>query len=360
MVFVLLMVMVLVVSDLLSRSQVQEFATQNLVDNHLSYYEENAALLRVEEVLFQDMEPPPMKPIDERFLSEEDVFLEERKKGTDSYHDYWATLRDEAQSGDSLMLTTVSDEERRFNINTLLDSRTGQFIEKRKSFMIQLLKNMEVKEAELNGFLDELKDQMDLDKRGKYENDHRNGPFQRLSDLTLCEHVDQVLFEGSMFPTGELILEDDLLKDDLGADREWHREAKGAAFFKKSEHLPYEEWDQDEIFPGLKDLLTIYGDGKININTAPLPILTVLFEEERTALEIIRSRKRAPFRSVEDLGAVANAQNGVAKYRDMITFSSKYFRVTLQLQQRSVMRERVSLVSREGAQLTTLFRGAIL
>jgi type II secretory pathway component PulK len=256
------------------------------------------------------------------------------------------------------MLTTVSDEERRFNINTLLDSRTGTFIDKRKSFMTELLKNMGVKEAELNGFLEELKDQLDPDTTGKYESELRNGAFQRLSDLTICEHVDKVLFEGSMYPEGELVLEEDSWDKEVESDLDLGENE--FVFFAKSEALPYEEWDQDEIFPGLKDLLTVYGDGKININTAPLPILTVLFGEERTALDVIRSRKLAPFRSVEDLAVVANAQSGIAKFVDMISFSSKYFRVTLQLQQRSVLRRRVSLVSREGSQLTTLFRGAIL
>jgi type II secretory pathway component PulK len=215
-----------------------------------------------------------------------------------------------------------------------------------------------VKEAELNGFLDELKDQMDSDDTGKYESDLRNGPFKRLSDLMVCEHVTKELYNGLDYPEGELKL---LQDDDEDVIEDFSEESSGnAPIFEKKPMPPYEEWDEDEIFPGLSDVLTVYGDGKINVNTAPLPILKALFGEEDIALDVIVARKEAPFRSVEDLAQVSNTQNGATKYGDMIAFRSNYFRVILHLQQRRVLRKRVSLVSREGSELTTLFRGAIL
>jgi type II secretory pathway component PulK len=368
MVLVLLVVMVMVVSEMLSGSKIQCLATENQLDEHLSFYGEEVALLKTEEILFQDIEPPPMKPQGERLMTPEQIKIEENSRGTDSFHDHWATMGEVEKNGESWLLTQVSDEERRFNLNTLVDQRTGNLMPKQKQFLEALLKVLKVKEAEIPGFMDELKDQLDPDDTGKYETKNRNGPFKLLSQLLSLEHVeDEELYYGKNFPEGEIrLLEEEALIDFEEAQAETSEDLEDAPkppadFGPKKNIQAYEDWDEDEIFPGLKDVLTVYGEGKININTAPMPILMALFKgDQDVALELVRARKKAPLKSLEDVKLVPGANDGISIYADMITFQSNYFRVTLTIQERRVRKRRVSMMMREGSQAITLFRGAIL
>lgn len=367
MVMILLMVMMLVVAELSNGAQVQALSTANLVDEHFAFYAEETALIKAEEVLFQDIEPPPKRPPEELFLSAEQMRVEEKKKGTDSYHDHWATMRDVEKVGHSWMMTELVDEERAFNINTLIDQRTGQWIPKRKDFFKALLEVLEVKDGEIPGILDELKDQLDPNDTGKYESKVRNGLFKLCSHLLFLENIEEELYHGKNYPSGELfLLEDQLaLEDeqnfDLSDDEDGEEDKTEKSPFVESEKIPYEDWDEDEIKPGLKDLLTVYGDGKINLNTAPLPILQALLGgDEKAALELVRARKETPFAGHEDVKLVPGAHQAIAKYGDMIDYKSNYFSVKTTFQHRRVRKSRVSLMMREGPQAITLFRGASL
>ena len=367
MVLILLVVMVLVVSEMLSSSKIQCLATENQLDEHLSFYGEEVALIQTEEILFQDIEPPPMKPRDALVLTPEQIKIEDNKRGTDSFHDHWATMASVEKNGENWMLTQVSDEERRFNINTLVDQRTGNVVPKQKQFFEALLKVLKVKDAEVPGFIDELKDQLDPDDTGKYETKDRNGPFKLISQLQGLDHVkEEELYYGKNYPEGEIALLDEvaLKAPSIEETSEEEVDPKTAPpkDLKPSENpQAYEDWDKDEIFPGLKDVLTVYGDGRININTAPMPILLALFKEnEATALAVVKARKEAPLKNLEDLKQVPGASDGAALYGDMIGFQSNYFRVTTTVQQRRVRKRRISMMMRDGSQAITLFRGAIL
>ncbi|GAG76982.1 unnamed protein product, partial [marine sediment metagenome] len=66
----------------------------------------------------------------------------------------------------------------------------------------------------------------------------------------------------------------------------------------------------DEVFYGkekergsLNAYLTVYGDGKININTASLPVLQALHSDIDGSLaqEIVEYRKDTPFKKITDL-----------------------------------------------------------
>lgn len=365
MVLVLLAMMVIVVTELVTSSEIQSMSSENMVDEHLSHYSEETALLKVEEILFQDIEPPPTKPPDELQLTPEQREVLERQKGTDSFHDHWATLRDQEKNGRSWMMTEVLDEERFFNVNTLVDPRNGKLVKKRGDFLKEILKVLEVKESELSGFVSEVVDLVDQNETGKYESETHNGPLTMISQLKEMEHVEDELFYGLNYPVGEVTLLEETLDDLDELDWEEEEEEKqeddeDKPPFEDKKSEPYEDWDEEEVFPGLKDVLTVYGDGKININTATVPILLAIFGEEDVALGVVRLRKKHPIKSLEDLKTVPGTSNGVGKYGDMMTFRSRYFRVIMTFQYHRVRRQRITMMMREGPQAITLFRGARL
>ena len=85
-----------------------------------------------------------------------------------------------------------------------------------------------------------------------------------------------------------------------------------------------------EQFEGkrLLDYLTIYSDGKVNINTAPLEVLESLSEslDDSIASAIIEFRQEEDFMSIDDLRKVPGMSDEVfAEIRDWITVKSSFF-----------------------------------
>jgi general secretion pathway protein K len=90
-----------------------------------------------------------------------------------------------------------------------------------------------------------------------------------------------------------------------------------------------------EIFDRLHDYLTVYGDGKININYAPSWVIESLSEKMDPALAqmIVDRRKIKPFDSVAELRDVPGMTDSVYNaIRNAVTISPKdrYYRVTSQ------------------------------
>ena len=85
-----------------------------------------------------------------------------------------------------------------------------------------------------------------------------------------------------------------------------------------------------EQFEGkrLLDYLTIYSDGKVNINTAPKEVLESLSEslDDSIASAIIEFRQEEDFMSIDDLRKVPGMSDEVfAEIRDWITVKSAFF-----------------------------------
>ena len=85
-----------------------------------------------------------------------------------------------------------------------------------------------------------------------------------------------------------------------------------------------------EQFEGkrLLDYLTIYSDGKVNINTAPKEVLESLSEslDDSIASAIIEFRQEEDFMSIDDLRKVPGMSDEVfAEIRDWITVKSSFF-----------------------------------
>jgi general secretion pathway protein K len=90
-----------------------------------------------------------------------------------------------------------------------------------------------------------------------------------------------------------------------------------------------------EAFRRLRPFLTCLGDGKIDLNAAPPPILESLSEQIDPALaeRIVRQRKLKPFRTVADLRRVPGMTDNVCRdlqSRITLTPAERFYRVTSQ------------------------------
>jgi general secretion pathway protein K len=83
---------------------------------------------------------------------------------------------------------------------------------------------------------------------------------------------------------------------------------------------------------GLKDVLSIYGADRININTAGVDILRSLDDEftEEMALELIRRREEKPFQSMDDLLDLPGMNHDLLyRVKELADVKSENFKITL-------------------------------
>lgn len=117
---------------------------------------------------------------------------------------------------------------------------------------------------------------------------------------------------------GRIEEEQDLPAESSGNDSE-------AGFFRTKGEL--------EKFAGLEscfNCLTIYSSGKINLNTAPVPVLMALSKSinEELAGEIVRYRVSRPFSSVSEIGKVPGITPGIdAEVKKLAAVKSAFFTV---------------------------------
>lgn len=110
---------------------------------------------------------------------------------------------------------------------------------------------------------------------------------------------------------------------------------EGIAYFQVEEELRYlrdvkdKDWFGDEKNPGLKDLFTVHGDGKININTASESVLRCIPKLGTRAIRAILQYRAGPdgmigtqddkgFRSIEEVkektGISGDALDAIQQY----------------------------------------------
>ncbi len=95
------------------------------------------------------------------------------------------------------------------------------------------------------------------------------------------------------------------------------------------EELKFIKGIDKETFDKISPYLTVYGSGKININTAKLPVLYSLSSDmnEQLAKEIIDSRESMPFENTDIIGNIVGL--GIkGQIKDKIIYKSFNFRVT--------------------------------
>jgi general secretion pathway protein K len=185
------------------------------------------------------------------------------------------------------------DENSKININ-LLRNAEGEIDEKREAQMRRLFGALEIKEERLNPVLDWL-DADDIERQDGAEGYY----YQSLEEPYECAN-------GPFLTVGQVFL--------VRGMREFERFGE-----KKNKRL--------------MDYLTIYSDGKININTAPKEVIESLSEDldRAQAAAIVEYRKEQKFESIDDLRKVPGLDNIddhiIAQMREWITVKSSTFSI---------------------------------
>jgi type II secretory pathway component PulK len=116
--------------------------------------------------------------------------------------------------------------------------------------------------------------------------------------------------------------------------------------------------------PGVKDLTTVFSDGRLNINTAPSQVLAMLPEMTAAAAEaVIGRRSSAPFEKnetlSEELSLLGLTPAQVSSLIKTVKVNSSVFRITARAiaARRHVAQELDIIVKRQEKKFTVLFAG---
>jgi len=129
--------------------------------------------------------------------------------------------------------------------------------------------------------------------------------------------------------------------ENSGAESDYYNQlipsyTPGNSPFTSLEELLLVKYMTPEIFECIRDYLTVYGKGKININTAPRLVIETLSEQMnpgRLAQLIINRRESAPFESITQLQDVPGMTESIYQtIKQMVTVDAKdrYFTVISQ------------------------------
>ncbi|MBR1609212.1 MAG: general secretion pathway protein GspK [Kiritimatiellae bacterium] len=219
--------------------------------------------------------------------------------------------------GDAFVAVDIEPEPGRLNVNLLT-----------RDDWETILGNAGIPEEYFDYIIDPVLDWMDEDDtpnpKGAETEDYyelldpprkaRNGPFDTVRELLLVKGFPEALLAGGAFDPA--VLEGD-------------PDAGGAAprFNRFSE-------TNDLVIAGIEDMLTTYGDGKVNIQSAPYDVLRTLPDVDDILARAIMEEREAlddegdpdPFKSVDDLFARIDGLSGAVA--DRVTVNSQFYRIT--------------------------------
>ena len=185
----------------------------------------------------------------------------------------------------------IVDENSKLNPNGLID-RFGNVDPKKRTQMERLLVLLEYDPAVLDAILDWL------------DPDDQPRPHGGEKDFYLKQKIPYSAKNGAMDYLGEMLL---------------IRGMDGSALYGSKERS------------GLKDFLTVYSDGRLNINTAGLiPLMCLSPEVDRTmAQAVLDARREKPFRKAEELRAVPGWNSLYPLISSEVTVQSTTFSVEM-------------------------------
>ena len=184
---------------------------------------------------------------------------------------------------------SIVDEARKFNINSIVNQRTGAVMQQPYLPMLQrLFAILEIDPQIIPAIIDWLDPDSVESPGGGAEADYymrltppyepRNGPMPTIGDLRMIRGIDT--------PT----------------------------------------------FMRLRQFLTVAPETRININTAPPELIAALSEnlarDDSLVKEILAARLREPFQNLTDLGNLAGAGEDFNKIATLLNITSSYFTIT--------------------------------
>jgi type II secretory pathway component PulK len=158
------------------------------------------------------------------------------------------------------------------------------------------------------GTLDAIVDWFEDKPGGSIDGIERSGPMETIGELALVKDMTETMLMG--WPLREEIEVAD----------------------KKDELELIDPW-AEKPFLGLRGYLTVYGDGKVNINTAPREVLEVMLQDENDdqmtlADDIIAAREELPFQAVEDINDDEYLNTKIKdKFLERFKVNSEYFNI---------------------------------
>jgi len=228
------------------------------------------------------------------------TLLKSDTNDSDGPGDIWYGTLPPIPFGNGSISVSIEDEKSRFNLRKLVT--TYGFEDKRRSVMLQrIFKLLDVDSALVDAIVD-WQDSDEVQLPGGAEVSYYN-----YLTPALAPRNDQFL------TVGELLLV-------KGFDHElFFLPPSARNGFSDEEYLP------------LVDYVTVYGDGKININTASKAVLVSLSEDmdEFIAEDVIGYREDTSFGSIEDLKNVETVSDILyEEVKDLISVNSNVFRIT--------------------------------
>ncbi len=211
----------------------------------------------------------------------------------------------------------ITDEAAKFNPNGLIDAY-GIIDQKKKNQLERLLTLLGHDPQKIDAILDWL-DPDDQKRPFGAEREYyttlkrpyppKNGPLDTLGEILLIKEIDEATFYGT-------------------EERE-----------------------------GLGKYLTIYSEGKININTASIPILMSLSPrvDQTSAKAVLDYRAGKPFRQNEDLRTVPGWGQIYAEISSEITVRSNFFSIGMLGYYRDALAAVQTVIKREGKKTRVLF-----
>jgi general secretion pathway protein K len=225
------------------------------------------------------------------------------KKDTNDFDgpgDFWYEMLPPIPIGEGIVAVDVRDEKARFNVRDMVTPRGT--IDKRRTVMCERMFRALAIDPDLVYGIVDWQDKDDVVEQNGAELSYyslltpsyepRNGQFVTSGEILLVKGFDRDLF-----------------------------------FIPPSSRSPI----ANENFDALSNYITVYGDGKININTAPEPVLLSLSKDmdEYIVQDIIEFREKAVFENIEDLKKVKSVSDILYnEIRSLITVKSDLFRIT--------------------------------
>ena len=212
---------------------------------------------------------------------------------TDDLNELWAIQLPPLNIDDGIVLISLTDENRKFNINSISgkksDEASGEY-----GFLKRLLKNHIMDQNTALSIYDWIGDDISKGSGSYFE---INGNMIVPAKKALMDSVHELLFIKG------------ITKEDF-----------------------YDKVANKKKITGLKDLITVWGNAKININTASYDILMSLDEkmDEKIINQIISRRKEKPFKSLNDLLEINGMDlNIIYRLNNLCDVKSDVYRISV-------------------------------
>ncbi len=236
---------------------------------------------------------------------------EEDGEKSDSCHDVWAAEAEKLDLDGTLVRIIIEDEQGKLNLNGLAESAPSKRLQLELG---RLLEDLGHSDADASDIMHSLADWLDEDSDGEFE---ENSPNAKLTDLSEIFRIPQ--------------LTDAVLYG----------------------HHPESPDDVEKERGGLLRYVTIWGTGRVNLNTATAEVIAALSEEMDLdiARGVVQFRKDegASFAKASDLLQVGGVtETMVSEIRSRFCTKSQYYTVLCFAETNGVRSVGVTVLIRDG------------